>query len=129
MRKAFFFRHYSGGFLTEYELWNRGIENMKEIALTLKRHLEPEDSVVSGSIGALGYYSGLHIYDRFGLVDRRVAMREPELLRSPGHDIKVSVGFLSLSRTDHPAVRKSGRAATGSRESRVSISAAHSINS
>ena len=106
VRKAFFFRHYSGGFLTEYELWNRGIENMKEIALTLKRHLEPEDSVVSGSIGALGYYSGLHIYDRFGLVDRRVAMREPELLRSPGHDIKVSVGFFL---SHEPTILRFGR--------------------
>ena len=114
VRKVFFFRHYSGGgFRTEYELWSMGAENLplwKEIALTLKQHFEPEDSVVYGGIGTLGYYSGLHICDRFGLVDRRVAMREPELLRYPGHDIKVSVGFflsheptiLRLGRVDGP---------------------------
>ena len=110
VRKAFFFRHYSGGgFRSEYELWSDAIENLadrREIALTLKRHFEPEDSVVSGAIGALGYYSGLHIYGRFGLVDRRVAMREPELLRYPGHDIKVSVGFFL---SHEPIILRFGR--------------------
>ena len=32
------------------------------IALTLRQHFEPKDSVVTGAVGALGYYSGLHIY-------------------------------------------------------------------
>ena len=73
-----------------------GVEDLplwREIAVTLKRHFEPEDSIVHVGIGALGYYSGLHIYDRYGLVDRRVAMREPELVLFPGHDIEVPVEF------------------------------------
>ena len=58
----------------------------KEVALALRTHLEPEDSIVAGAIGRLGYYSGLKIYDRVGLVDRRVALlpRNPSKLRSSG---------------------------------------------
>ena len=95
VRKTFHFRHYFV-FRTEYAFWNDAIENLtnwKEIALTFKRHFEPDDSLVSGAIGALGYYSDLHIYDRYGLVDRRVAMRERKRLRSPGHDSKVLADF------------------------------------
>ena len=73
-----------------------GVEDLplwREIAVTLKRHFEPEDSIVHVGIGVLGYYSDLYIYDRYGLVDRRVAMREPELVLFPGHDIEVPVEF------------------------------------
>ena len=93
--RVFHFR-YTSAFSTEYEFWSMGVEDLplwREIAVTLKRHFEPEDSIVHVGIGALGYYSGLHIYDRYGLVDRRVAMREPELLHFPGHDIEVPVEF------------------------------------
>ena len=66
------------------------------IALTLRQHFEPKDSVVTGAVGALGYYSGLHIYDKNGLVDRLVAMREldaSDALRMSGHDKRVDEGF------------------------------------
>ena len=112
VRRAFHFRS-TMPFRTEHEFWSMGVENLpiwKEIALTLKRHFEPEDSIVHVGIGVLGYYSGLHIYDRYGLVDHRVAMREPELLLFPGHDIEVPVDFflsheptiLRLKRMDEP---------------------------
>ena len=75
----------------------------KEEALALKAHFTPGDSIVLGKIGLLGYYSDLHIYDRSGLVDRRVAMRPRTRnpLRMPGHDSKVSTDFFFA---DEPTV-------------------------
>ena len=98
LRHAFYFR-YGWPRHTEYENWidtNEHIHRSKEIALTLKQHFEPKDSVVTGAVGALGYYSGLHIYDKYGFVDRLVAMREldaSDALRMPGHDKRVDEGF------------------------------------
>ena len=98
LRHAFYFR-YGWPRHTEYELWidsNEHLHRSKEIALTLKQHFEPKDSVVTGAVGALGYYSGLHIYDKNGLVDRLVAMREldaSDALRMSGHDKRVDEGF------------------------------------
>ena len=75
----------------------------KEEALALKAYFTPGDSIVLGKIGLLGYYSDLHIYDRSGLVDRRVAMRPRTRnpLRMPGHDSKVSTDFFFA---DEPTV-------------------------
>ena len=105
VRNAFFsHRFIGGGFGTEYESWSNGVKLIlsgKEVALTLKQHLEPKDSLVAGAIGALGYYSGLHIYDLFGLVDRRVAMQVVQSLRYPGHDKKVQRLFFSK---DEPTI-------------------------
>lgn len=54
-----------------------------------------EDSVVLGAIGAAGYFSGLHVFDRYGLVSREVALREGKAgsHQSPGHDKVVSPMF------------------------------------
>ena len=96
VRHAFHFRYDWEYKATEFELWRefrfRSVNQVhKEVALALRTHLEPEDSIVAGAIGRLGYYSGLKIYDRVGLVDRRVALlpRNPSKLRSPGHDSQV----------------------------------------
>ena len=96
VRHAFHFRYDWEYKATEFELWRefrfRSVNQVdKEVALALRTHLEPEDSIVEGAIGRLGYYSGLEIYDRVGLVDRRVALlpRNPSKLRSPGHDSQV----------------------------------------
>ena len=106
LRHAFYFR-YGWPRHTEYERWIDSNEftftHSKEIALTLKQTFEPKDSVVTGAVGALGYYSGLHIYDKNGLIDRLVAMREldaSDALRMPGHDKKVDEGFYPPPRTD-----------------------------
>ena len=48
------------------------LKRKKRTAIVLKAHLKPGDSIVTGAIGSTGYYSGLKIYDTFGLVDRRV---------------------------------------------------------
>ena len=99
VRRPFHFR-YSSSYLTltEYETWlaeSNLSTDRKEEALALKAHFTSGDSIVSGAIGVLGYYSDLHIYDRNGLVDRRVAMRprQRSRLRSPGHDVNVSTDF------------------------------------
>ena len=96
VRHAFHFRYDWEYKTTEFELWRnqraRSVNQAeKEIALALKTHLRPGDSIVTGSIGRLGYHTDLKIYDRVGLVDRRVAMlpRDPNKLRSPGHDSQV----------------------------------------
>ena len=110
VRRLFHFRYLSP-FRTEYE-WSRAKPNFftdrKEEALALKAHFMPGDSIVLGKIGKIGYYSDLHIYDRTGLVDRRVAMRprQRSQLRMPGHDSKVSTDFFFA---DEPTIVLHGR--------------------
>ena len=83
-------------------LYHRGRStSRKEIGLTLKRHFKPTDSIVIGKIGRTGYYSGIHVFDRNGLVDRRVArlplghpaMDDSVPMSIPGHDKKVLATF------------------------------------
>ena len=111
VRRVFNFR-FSWPYRTEYEMWERnfinGFEDRKEEALALKARFKPGDSIVAGGIGVLGYYSGMHVYDRYGLVDRRVAMlpRQPSRLDSPGHDRKVYTDFFLA---DVPTVLIYGR--------------------
>ena len=106
-RRVFHFRYYGAGFRTEYGVWKDGLDNLvgrKEVALALRARFKPRDSVIGGAIGVLGYYSELHIYDRYGLVDRRVATRpqqQHKRLRSPGHDSKVPTSFFF---SDKPTV-------------------------
>ena len=105
VRHAFHFRYLSP-FRTEYEMWRippNHFCDRREDALALKAHFTLSDSIVLGKIGIIGYYSGLHIYDRSGLVDRRVSMRprKADQLRMPGHDSKVSTDFFI---TDEPTI-------------------------
>jgi hypothetical protein len=74
------------------------VDYAQEIGLALAENARPGESIVVGAIGAIGYYSKLHVYDRFGLVSRDVAEwavggGDPGPLRSPGHDVKVSRDF------------------------------------
>ena len=49
---------------------------------------------MDGAIGAVGYYSNLFVFDRYGLVTRSVALQDaPQVLRKPGHDKRVSLDF------------------------------------
>ena len=109
-RKAFHFRYAWLVRETEYEIWsntNRTPEQKKEEALALKKHFRPGDSIVAGKIGLLGYYSGLRVYDRNGLVDKRVWMRHSSRkLGTPGHDTKVSTDFFF---PDDPTIVAHGR--------------------
>ena len=109
-RKAFHFRYAWLVRETEHEIWsntNRTPEQKKEEALALKKHFRPRDSIVAGKIRLLGYYSGLRVYDRNGLVDKRVWMRHSSRkLGTPGHDIKVSTDFFF---PDDPTIVAHGR--------------------
>jgi hypothetical protein len=83
------------------------------VAAEVLRHtVEPEDRLVAGAIGALGYYSmPLYIYDQNGLVNREVARRDMSqddaALRWPGHDAYVEKEFFldrEPSYLDHEVV-------------------------
>jgi hypothetical protein len=100
-RTAFGFRHNTPQALerSEWGQWYRMREQAIEFAdigKALKHLAEPGDSVVYGAVGALGYYSGLRVYDRNGLVTREVALRDPlPQATSPGHDKAVPPEFFS----------------------------------
>lgn len=70
----------------------------------LAEHLPPDASLVRGAVGAVGYYSGIVLYDRFGLTDREAATRfEPDLTRRvmPGHDRRAPVTFFADREPDY----------------------------
>lgn len=72
---------------------DRAIE-WARLGRALGEHAPPGSSVVYGAVGAIGYESGLFVFDQNGLVTREVAMREPHAqLRSPGHDKTVPPTF------------------------------------
>lgn len=86
---------------TEYGFWRAMIERQEywvDLGRALAVHTTPDQSLVLGAIGAVGYYSGLIILDRHGLVDREVVRRwpvDPEELRLPGHDRKADYLFFA----------------------------------
>lgn len=93
LREALYFRTFRVGYETEQERWRTGVENVAMFA-TLGRALRqvatPEDSITFGAIGALGYYSGVRVHDRNGLVDAVVARRSAtDAERTAGHDKQV----------------------------------------
>ena len=101
-RRAYKYRYSHPGFLSKYEELvehRQGVAYSREAGLALHANSEPGDSLVTGSIEAIGYYSELVIHDRFGLVDWEIARwvvgeNDRKLpLRSPGHDVKVSRDF------------------------------------
>jgi len=64
---------------SQYKLWTVQKKNTEKkviLGKALGRHTQPGESFVRAAIGAVGYYSGLFIYDRFGLVTREVGTRE-----------------------------------------------------
>lgn len=78
-------------FRSEFQQWRFEKENAEHWAINgkaLKQIAKPGDSLVTGAIGAEGYYSDLHILDKAGLVTPTVARREvgPAVTSTPGHD-------------------------------------------
>ncbi|MEL6712587.1 MAG: hypothetical protein AAFP86_02365 [Planctomycetota bacterium] len=113
LRASHHFRHNQrlGGVTpteSEYEQWARMRERAADwgvLGRALRTHVPPGSSIVHGAVGAIGYFSGLRIYDRNGLVTREVALREPhEELRSPGHDKMVPSTFFLKDRPDYLGV-------------------------
>ena len=83
---------------SEREGWDHMRANTQRWSLLgkeLARLSDPGDSLVMGAVGSVGYFSSLHIFDRFGLVDSQVARQEalPSGQRSPGHDKLVPPSF------------------------------------
>ncbi len=112
-RLQFHFRHnqkYAGvtPSASEYEQWANMKARAREWSITgraLGVHAPPNASVVFPAVGAVGYYSGLFVYDQNGLVTREVALREPHLdLRSPGHDKFVPRDFFLKYKPTYLAV-------------------------
>jgi hypothetical protein len=103
LRRALHFRWNTERFTSEYRHWlgmKRRAERWSLLGKALKAHSEPGDSLVSPAIGAVGYYSGLFIYDRQGLVTREVGLRRASgaARRSAGHDKSVPPTFFRSHR-------------------------------
>ena len=112
-REAAFFRWSAEGFRTEHEQWQmmRGqARRWSTLGRTLAAHTRPGESLVHGTIGAVGYYSRLAIHDPFGLVNREAfkpeaasdhgAANEPGR-RSPGHHRRVPLATFMRYEPDY----------------------------
>jgi len=92
LREPLHFRHSDLAFMSEWSRWDNMRLNTRQFALrgrALREVFDRDVTVVSRAIGALGYFSELHLYDQYGLVSREVALREISanaLDQSPGHD-------------------------------------------
>lgn len=91
------FRSFRVGYQSELERWRTSVANLERfrwIGKGLAQVAGPGDSIAVGAIGAIGYDSGLVVYDRNGLVDREVAAQPAsEEARSAGHDKRVPRAF------------------------------------
>ncbi len=99
-RTAVYFRAFEAGYETEAARWRKAVDNgelFTAIGRALGAVAAPGDSIALGAIGAIGYYSGLRVHDRNGLVDREVASRELEAsaLGTAGHDKRVPWSFFA----------------------------------
>jgi arabinofuranosyltransferase len=98
-REALHFRYSDKEFLSEVARWDNMVDNtagFKRRGLALARIAHHDDTMVSQAIGAVGFFSGLHIYDQYGLVSREVALNAEAadpLTQSPGHDKYVEASF------------------------------------
>jgi arabinofuranosyltransferase len=100
-REACSFRAFRKGYETELQRFRSSEENLEQFILigrALAEVAAEGDSLVFGAIGAVGYYSGLVIHDRNGLVDREVAGLEVSGVRSAGHDKRVARVFFAPRR-------------------------------
>lgn len=93
----FRFRYNTKAFRTETEQWQfmkKNSERWAALGKALATVTQPDESLVAGAVGAIGYYSNLVILDRFGLVAREVALAPvTRRRRSPGHDKAVPPAF------------------------------------
>ncbi|MCG3126889.1 MAG: hypothetical protein CHACPFDD_01744 [Phycisphaerae bacterium] len=91
IRARHHFRKNTPKYQSELAQWKYQKENAADWALqgaALRQIARAGDSLVIGAIGAVGYYSELYIFDKFGLVTPAVAQRQTAAAadRSPGHD-------------------------------------------
>jgi hypothetical protein len=88
-REPFHFRWSNEQFVTEHEQWRnmrRNSQIWSALGRALARHTRPGESLIIGTIGAVGYHCELAIHDPYGLVNREpFAESTPQERRSPGH--------------------------------------------
>lgn len=92
-RSPYRFRLQSHLFRSEYKQWvymKETADEWSELGRAARRFAQPGDSLVSGAIGAVGFYSGLDVYDTAGLVTRAPETARVDLA-SPGHDLVIPV--------------------------------------
>jgi hypothetical protein len=92
LRESMDFRSFRTGYQSEWERWQTGVrnvENFERIGRGIAQVGRSDATLVTGAIGALGYYSDANILDRNGLVDRRIARGPVTAARSAGHDKRV----------------------------------------
>jgi arabinofuranosyltransferase len=73
-------------------------EHWAQLGRALALHTERGQSIVAEAVGAVGYYTELTLFDRYGLVDRDVARSieaNPSEMRHPGHDTHAPLGFFA----------------------------------
>lgn len=96
-REPFHFRLRVEAHRSEFHYWQfqKGNgEKWARLGQALALHTRPGESLVMSHIGAIGYYSGLFIHDRKGLVTREVAEVPPsDELSTPGHDRTAPLSF------------------------------------
>ncbi len=94
---------------TEREQWQAmksRAKEWKQLGRAVALHTAPEDSLVAGAIGALGYFSGRRMFDQYGLVSPEVLkankpkVPKPADRRSPGHDRQVPATFFLAQKPD-----------------------------
>ena len=97
LRERHDFRWGQGGYTSEFQAWRRQKDNADRWTregLMLARETHFGQSLVRGPIGAVGYFTDLHLYDLFGLTDREVArLPIPPRATTAGHTKEVSPAF------------------------------------
>lgn len=99
IRRALHFRLSDKDFLSELNRWQNQKENSEGFTkrgLALAQIAQPGDAVVTAAVGAVGYWSGITVYDQHGLVTKEVAYQDlppGPLTQSPGHDKHVEPDY------------------------------------
>lgn len=93
LRESLDFRTFKKGYETEWGRWTTGVGRGQEYELlgrALAQVVRPGETWTGGAIGAVGYYSGIDVLDRNGLVNRAVAQREVQAgTGTAGHEKRV----------------------------------------
>ena len=108
VRSRFHFRLNSRAFLDEnqhFRFMKTNSNRWRVLGENVAEHSKEGETLIAGAIGNVGYFSGLNIYDRFGLVTKVERQESPQKrLRSPGHDTRISENyFLNFEPTYYTA--------------------------
>ena len=121
---------------TQYTLWQtqrQNTESRAALGRALRRYTQPGESLVQGAIGAVGYYSRMFLYDKYGLVNREVSRREQRSEedrsgdRPPGHLKGVAPRFFLKYRPTYVEATLVGREKPAKDGPAVRDGAAHSV--